>query len=148
MADTLFRDGNNNLGQLKTLTASDGSTLPQSAPSDSTGLPYGVANPLPVAIAGIAQVQMNGQGPLPVEVSVSVTAANPVEAPDYPLPVGGAGLGHKLNELIIELRMLNIMFAEQCGYDIDDVRDNMLHQNESSSSTTTSISSATSSYTN
>ena len=131
MADTLFRDGNNNLGQLKTLTATDGSTLPQSAPSDQTGNPFGAANPLPVSVSGVAQVNMNGLGPLPVNVSVSVVPANPNECPDYPLSVGGAGLGFKLDSLLVEIRLLTMIFAAQCGIsDLDNLRNNIVESQE------------------
>jgi len=129
------------------LTANDGSTLPQSTPSDSTGTPFGTANPLPVAVAGIAQVQMNGQGPLPVDVSVSVTTASPPEVPDFPLSIGGAGLGAKLDEIIIELRLLNLMFAHECCIDIDNWRRNMLESGDDCSDSGSGSSSSTS-YTN
>jgi hypothetical protein len=145
MSGTLFRDGNNNLGTLETLVSLDGNTLPQSAPSDPTGKPYGAANPLPVSVSGIAQVAMNGLGPLPVDISVSIVAANPVEAPDLPLAVGGGGLGFKLDLLLLEMRTLTMMFAQQCGIDIDDLRDNVWASQEDGAD---SLSTAQSSYSN
>jgi hypothetical protein len=145
MSGTLFRDGNNNLGTLETLISSDGNTLPQSAPSDPTGKPYSAANPMPVSVSGIAQVSMNGLGPLPVDISVSVVTANPVEAPDYPLSVGGGGLGFKLDMILLELRCLSVMFAQQCGYDPDDLRDNIWSSQEDGAD---SFSTAQTSYSN
>lgn len=146
MADTLFRDGNNNLGQLKTLTASDSSILPQSSPSDSTGKPFGTANPLPVTVAGVAEVQMLGQGPQPVTVSVSVTEAQPPENPDFPISIGGAGLGAKLDQIIFEMKLFNLMFAQETGIDIDIWRQNLIESCDPDSAG--DLSSSTSSYTN
>ena len=144
MAGTLFRDGNNNLGTLETLISSDGNTLPQSAPSDSTGKPYGVSNPMPVSVSGTAEVHMNGLGPLPVNVSVSVVPANPDEAPDLPMSIGGAGIGQKLDALLLEIMVLNMMFAQQCGIDVDNLRRNLWDSFDNG----TDLHSAQSSYTN